>query len=144
MAWDGLEDSSSLVVLRCVLGCFRLFMTSWTVAYHAPLSMGFFRQEYWSGLSCSPPGNLPNPGIKPTAPGFPALQVGSLLLSHRGSPILSSESPNSSWELDIHPPHHYYSPNPIVSVLPHKYSWSQAAVSVLYMCFHLLTDLWWA
>ena len=36
-----------------------------TVAHQAPLSMGFFRQEYWSGLSCSPPGDLPNPGIEP-------------------------------------------------------------------------------
>ena len=50
---------------------------------------------------------------------------GSLLLSHRESPILSWESPNTSWLLHIHPPHHYYSPNPIVSVLPHKYSWIQ-------------------
>ena len=40
-------------------------MTLWTVAYQAPLSWGFSRQEYWSGLSCPPPGDLPNPGIKP-------------------------------------------------------------------------------
>ena len=37
----------------------------WTVACQAPLSMGFSRQEYWSGLSCPSPGDLPNPGIKP-------------------------------------------------------------------------------
>ena len=38
--------------------------TLWTVACQAPLSMGFSRQEYWSGLPCPPPGDLPNPGIK--------------------------------------------------------------------------------
>ena len=43
-----------------------LFVTLWTVAHQAPLSMGFPRQEYWSGLSFPPPGDLPDPGIKPT------------------------------------------------------------------------------
>ena len=39
----------------------------WTVARQAPPSMGFFRQEYWSGLPCPPPGDLPDPGIEPTS-----------------------------------------------------------------------------
>ena len=39
--------------------------TPWTVAHQAPVSMGFSRQEYWSGLPCSPPGELPNPGLQP-------------------------------------------------------------------------------
>ena len=43
----------------------RLFATSWTVAYQASLSMGFSRQEFWSGLPFPSPGNLPIPGIKP-------------------------------------------------------------------------------
>ena len=51
----------------------RLFATPWTVACLAPLSMGFSRQEYWSGLPCPPPGDLPDPGIESTSPGFPAL-----------------------------------------------------------------------
>ena len=42
--------------------------TLWTVAFQAPLSMGFSRQEYWSGLPFPSPGNLPNPGIKPRSP----------------------------------------------------------------------------
>ena len=49
----------------------QLFATLWTVACQAPLSMGFSRQEYWSGLPCPPPGDLPNPGTEPmssTAP----------------------------------------------------------------------------
>ena len=43
----------------------RLFATPWTVAYQAPLSMGFSRQEYWSGLPFPSPGDLPDPGIEP-------------------------------------------------------------------------------
>ena len=43
-------------------------VTSWTVAFQAPLFMGFSGQEYWSGLLFSPPENLPNPGIKPSSP----------------------------------------------------------------------------
>ena len=42
-------------------------MTPWTAAHQAPLSVGFSRQEYWSGLPFPPPGNLPNPGVKPTS-----------------------------------------------------------------------------
>ena len=53
--------------------CVWLFATLWTIAYQAPLSMGFSRQEYWSGLSCPPPGDLPYPGIEPTSLKSPAL-----------------------------------------------------------------------
>ena len=52
-----------------------LFVTPWTVAYQAPQSMGFSRQEYWSGLPFPSPWDLPNPGIKP---GSPALQADAL------------------------------------------------------------------
>ena len=45
----------------------------WTAAHQAPLSMGFSRQEYWRGLPCPPPGDLPNPGIKPLSLKFPAV-----------------------------------------------------------------------
>ena len=50
-----------------------LFVTPWTVAHQAPLSMGFSRQEYVSGLPCPPPGDLPDPGIKPAFLKSPAL-----------------------------------------------------------------------
>ena len=53
----------------------RLFVTPWTVAYQAPQSMEFSRQEYWNGLPFPSPGDLPNPGIKP---GSPALQADAL------------------------------------------------------------------
>ena len=46
----------------------RLFETPWTVDCLAPLSLGFSRQEYWSGLPCPPPGNLPDPGIESESP----------------------------------------------------------------------------
>ena len=45
-----------------------LFVTRWTPAHQAPLSMGFSRQEYWSGMPFLPPGDLPYPGIKPMSP----------------------------------------------------------------------------
>ena len=57
-------------------------VTPWIVAHQAPLSMGFSRRGFWSGLPCPPPGNLPDPEIKPTSPGSPALQADSLPLSH--------------------------------------------------------------
>ena len=60
----------------------QLFVTPWTLACQAPLSMGFFRQEYWSGLLCPYPGDPPDPGIELTSPVAHALQVDSLLLSH--------------------------------------------------------------
>ena len=58
------------------LSCVRLFVTPWTVAHQAPLSMVFPRQEYWSGLPFSPPGDLPDPGIEPVSLMSPALAGG--------------------------------------------------------------------
>ena len=46
----------------------RIFVTPWTVAYHAPPAVGFSRQEYWSGLPFPSPGDLSNPGIEPRSP----------------------------------------------------------------------------
>ena len=51
-----------------------------------PLCIGFSRQEYWSGLPCPPPEDLPDPGIELKSPVAPVLQADSLLLSHWGSP----------------------------------------------------------
>ena len=64
----------------------QLFSTLCTVVHQTLLSMGFSRQEYWSGLPCPPPGDLLDPRIKPTSPVAPALQADSLPLSHQGSP----------------------------------------------------------
>ena len=63
-------------VVLSQFSCVRLFVTPWTAACQAPLSMGFSRQEYWSGLLCPPPGDLPKPGIKPASLMSPALAGG--------------------------------------------------------------------
>ena len=55
------------------LSCILLFATLRTLACQAPLSRAVFLQEYWSGLPFPPPGDLPDPGIKPTSPVSPAL-----------------------------------------------------------------------
>ena len=68
------------------LGVVQLFVTPWIVVCQATLSMGFSEQEYWSGLPCHPPGELPNPGVEPVSPPAPAFQGASSLLTHRGSP----------------------------------------------------------
>ena len=81
----------------------RLFMTPWTVAYQAPLSIGFSRQEYWSGLPFPSPRDLPNLGIEP---GSLALQT-LYCLSHQKSPTsliqtlneLVSVTRNNKWNI---------------------------------------------
>ena len=59
-------------------------MTPWTVAYQAPRSMGFSRQEYWSGLPFPSPGDLPDSGIEP---GSPTLQADALTSEPPGEPL---------------------------------------------------------
>ena len=73
----------SLKVKVTSLSRVRLFATPWTVTRQAPLSIGFSMQEYWSGLLCPLPGDLPNPGIEPRSP---ALQADSLLCEPPGKP----------------------------------------------------------
>ena len=69
--WLGSLPGSEVKLLSRV----RLFATPWTVAHQAPPSMGFSRQEYWSGLPFPSPGDLPDPGIKHRSP---ALQADTL------------------------------------------------------------------
>ena len=69
-----------------------LFMTPWTVACQIPLSMGFPRQEHWSGLPFPSPGDLPNPGIEP---GSPVLQADSLPSEPLGKPKKSRDNQNN-------------------------------------------------
>ena len=74
-----------------------LFETLWTVAHQVPLSMGFSRQEYWSGLPFPPPGDTPESGIEPMTLVSPTLQVGSLPLSHWGNSASVFPMNNQSW-----------------------------------------------
>ena len=91
--------SSSLLYFPDLIGCMcislfaksciSLFAIPWIVAHQAPLTTGLSRQEYWSRLPCSSPGDFPDPGIKPLSPVSPALYADSLLLSYLGSPYYS-------------------------------------------------------
>ena len=74
-----------------LLSFVRLFVTPWTVACQALPSMGFSRQEYWSGSLFPSPGYLPNPGVKPRSP---ALQAYSLLSESPGKPSQMKDSVN--------------------------------------------------
>ena len=67
----------------------QLFVTPWTIAHQAPLSVEFSRQDYWSGLSCPPPWDLPDPGVKLASLMSPALAGSSL-------PLVSPRKPGSS------------------------------------------------
>ena len=63
------------------------FVTPWTVAHQAPLSMELFRQEYWGRLPVPSPGDLPDPWIEPTSPESPALASGFFTTAPLGEPI---------------------------------------------------------
>ena len=79
----------------CVLShfsCDRLFTTPWTVAHQAPRSVGFSRQEYWSGLPYPSPGDLHHPGIGPRALTFPAVA------GFTTSAITKSSLPSIRWK----------------------------------------------
>ena len=69
--------------------------TLWTIAHRVPLSMAFSRQEYWSGLPCPPPGDLPHPVIEPTLAG------GFFTTRHLGSPLRSMTSSNWTYDLIV-------------------------------------------
>ena len=74
-----------MCVCKLLQSCL-IFATLWIVAHQVPLTMGFSRQEYWSGFPFPPPGDLPDPRIKPMSPVSPSLQMDSLPLSHWGRP----------------------------------------------------------
>ena len=104
-------------VLSCISHV-QLFVILWTVACQAPLSMGFSRQEYWSGLPCPPPGDLPNPGWNPCLFCLLHWQAGSLPLAPPGkclslelSSVQFSRSVRSD-SLQPHEPQHVRAPCP--------------------------------
>ena len=99
----------------CVLSRFNqvwLFATPWTVARQASLSKRFPRQEYWSGLPCPPPGNLPDPKIEPVLSAPAVLQADSLPRSHWGSPC----PPQLGYSTVLHKG--FYKPSPPSSLQP--------------------------
>ena len=81
------QGNFCICVCACSFSCVRFFVTLWTVACQGPLSMGFSRQEYWSGLPCPSPRDLPNPWIQPRLLCLLHWQVGFLLLAPPGKPL---------------------------------------------------------
>ena len=84
------QQNLNVSVHVCMLSHFSrvwLFATLWTVAYQTPRSMGFPRQEYWSGLPYSPPGDLLHPRIEPESSATPALAGGLLTAEPPGKPL---------------------------------------------------------
>ena len=71
--------------VKVLVCCVRVFVTPWTVVHQALLFIGVPRQEYWSGLPCPPPGDLPDLGIKP---GSPAFQADALTSEPPGKPLV--------------------------------------------------------
>ena len=87
--WPGYVSNNSSYMHAQLLSHVQLFETLWTVARQAPLSMGFPRQEYWSGLPFPPPVDLAYPGIKPMSPGSPALAGGFFQTETPGKLIIT-------------------------------------------------------
>ena len=81
--------SSHYGMCAWLLSHVQLFATLWTVACQAPLSMGFSRQEYWSGLPFPPPGDLPDLTLEPMSPASSALQLNFFPTEAMRKPILS-------------------------------------------------------
>ena len=76
MSSSWLEQMWKCSYCVCILSCSVVSdCDSMTVAHQAPLSMGFSRQEYWSGLPLPPPGDIPNPGTEPRSPALQAVSV---------------------------------------------------------------------
>ena len=84
---DLVRKNICILIIVHSLSRVQLCVTLWTVAYHSSLSMGFSRQEYWSGLPCPPPGDLPNPGIEPRSPESHAFSGRFFTTETPGKPI---------------------------------------------------------
>ena len=82
------EAAQCVSTVLCVLRHVQLFVIPWTVAHQAPLCMEFSRQEHWIGMSFPTPGDIPNPGIKPTSLASPALAGRFFTMRHLGNPSL--------------------------------------------------------
>ena len=76
MTFFSTEEAYLYICVLSHFSCVRLFVTLWTVACQAPLSMGFSRPEYWNRLPFPSPGDLPDPGIEPASHSSPALAGG--------------------------------------------------------------------
>ena len=102
---DNHQNNCARVCMLSCISCVWLFVTLWTIACLSSLSIGFFRQEYGSGLPCPPPGGLLYPGIKPAI--FLCLQhwqMCSVPLSYLWTPRTTSAKGNqlqSQWKMEV-------------------------------------------
>ena len=95
-----------------------LIVTPWAVAHQASLSMGFSKQEYWSGLPFPSPGGLPDPGIKPTSHSAPAIESVMPSVQHQ---LPESTQTHVHWVGDaIQPSHPVSSPSPALNLSQHQ------------------------
>ena len=118
----------------------QLFVTLWTVACQAPLSMGFSRQEYWSSLPCPPPEALPNPGTEPMSLVSPAL-AGSLFTTSATTPQLrvpkvqlkslhaKTQDPNATTRIEDPVWHHQSEHSQVNKIINEHFLKSQAKKS---------------
>ena len=97
--WVLLKERPQLEVKWSLLSCVRLFVTSWTVAHQAPLSMGFHRQEYQSGLPLPTLGDLPDPGIELVSLTFPVLAGRFLPAAPPGKQRRDKQCSNGRWKI---------------------------------------------
>ena len=123
----------------------QLFATLWTVAHQAPLSMEFFRQEYWSGLPCPPPGDCLDPGIQPTSPGlciaggfFTHWAISTCYPGTQWGEFTSGEFALYTWDLEIRA---IFSLENWDMARKKKPEWTSVTVSGLF-CFSLGIILW--
>ena len=95
MSFTTLKKMSYNSLIVCMLSrfsCVQLSVAPWTVVHQTPLSMGFSRQEYWSGLSCPPPGSFLTQGSNPCVLHLLHWQTGSLPLAPPGKPTSLTEN----------------------------------------------------
>ena len=124
MSFSSLNNSMGLLTLLCevkLLSHVWLLATPWTVAYQAPPSMGFSRQEYWSGLPFASPGDLPDPGIEPRSP---TLQADTLTSEPPGKPeqdiwCPTKMTPHNLWTFHFLPPSILFLFSPQLHFIPY-------------------------
>ena len=92
------------MLCACMLSRVRLFESPWTIACQAPLSMGFPRQEYWSGLVFPTSGDLPDPGIKPASPAASAALAGEFFTAEPLGKLTNYTSYSNSLNISVQLP----------------------------------------
>ena len=123
------EDNTASMISR--FSHVQLFGTQWIVVRQVPMSMGFSRQEYWSGLPCPPPGDLPNPGIK-------LVSLTSHLWHQQDSLPSEPHGKPGDNSMDMPAKHTHMCVHTCVCVFVHTYTFSLPSVQIISYCTHFL------